>query len=132
MRRVAQKYFEEGKSAREVGRILKLAPSTAVKWRRRFLEEGSIKTRKIGGTRQKKIRGDHEIWLRERVSKGPFTLRGLAKELAERGLKVDQATVLKFLRAEGLSYKKTADRNRARPARRRPQTPSLDQARPTT
>jgi hypothetical protein len=36
-----------------------------------------------------------------------FTLRGLQAELAERGVKVDYRTVWNFVRAEGLSFKKS-------------------------
>jgi transposase len=44
-------------------------------------------------------------WLLERTGKG-FTLRGVVAELAERGVKVDYVQVLRFVHAEGLSFKK--------------------------
>jgi len=65
-----------------------------------------VAARKIGGYRPKFIRGEYEVFLRERIQKGDFTLRGLVAELAERGLKVDYRTMWEFLHAEKLSYKK--------------------------
>jgi len=46
-------------------------------------------------------------WLRERCRSGPFTTRGLAAELLARGIKTDRRARLVFVRAEGLSLKKT-------------------------
>jgi putative transposase len=41
-----------------------------------------------------------------RVREGGFTLRGLVRELAEHGLKVDYRSVWNFVHAERLSFKK--------------------------
>jgi transposase len=50
----------------------------------------------------------HRDWLLSRMADGrDFTLRGLQAELAERGVKVDYRTVWNFVRAEGLSFKKS-------------------------
>ena len=65
---------------------------------------------KIGGHVPPKIRGDQAEWLRRRMASGPFTLRGLVAELAERGLKVDDHTMWDFAHAEGLSFKKNRTR----------------------
>jgi len=43
------------------------------------------------------LSGDVAVWLRERIHAGRFTPRGLAAELAERGIKTDR-------RAFGLSF----------------------------
>ncbi len=51
--------------------------------------------------------GEHAECLRARVAEGPFTTRGLTAELAARGIKTDWLAVWVFLRAEGLSFKKT-------------------------
>jgi putative transposase len=55
--------------------------------------------------RPKKIAGPHRDWLMQRCRKD-FTVRGLAAELAERGLKVDYRTMWEFVHAEKLSYKR--------------------------
>jgi hypothetical protein len=46
-------------------------------------------------------------WLRDRCRSGPFTTRGSTAELAARGIKTDRRAVWVFVRAEGLSFKKT-------------------------
>ena len=59
----------------------------------------------MGGHRPRRIIGEHEVWLRGRITSAAFTLRGLVAELAERGLKVDYKTVWTFVHAAGLSRK---------------------------
>ncbi len=78
-----------------------------MKWFKRLRETGSAAPGRIGGYVTPKIAGAHREWLVERTRAGPFTLRGLVTELAERGLKVDYRTMWKFVRREGLSFKKT-------------------------
>ena len=63
--------------------------STVINWVRRFQDTGSVAPGQMGGHKPKAIRGEHEVFLARRVREGGFTLRGLAAELAERGLKVD-------------------------------------------
>jgi transposase len=60
----------------------------------------------MGGRRPKAISGEHREWLLQRVKDGGFTLRGLAAEFAERGLKLDYRSVWKFVHTEKLSFKK--------------------------
>jgi hypothetical protein len=49
--------------------------------------------------------GESADCLRERIASGPFTLRGLSAEMAERGIKTHPRAVLVFVHAEGLSFK---------------------------
>ena len=94
--------------------------STAIAWVRRFRERGSVAPGQIGGHKPKAIRGEHELWLRQRIGDGEFTLRGLVGELADRGLKVGYRAVWNFVHAEQLSFKKNRPRQRAGPPRRGP------------
>ena len=58
----------------------------------------------------------------QRCRSGPFTTRGLTAELAARGIKTDRRAVWVFVRAEGLSFKKSvllAEQNRPDIARKR-------------
>ena len=90
---------------------------------RRHRETGSVAAGKIGGYRSKAISGEHRVWALERI-KRDFTLRGLAAELGERGLKVDYRSVWEFVHAERLSFKKSVvagERDRHDVARRRAQ-----------
>jgi transposase len=77
---------------------------------------------KIGGHKNRTPSGAHAEWLRKRIRSGPFTLRKLAAELAERGVKTDVRAVWTFVHAEGLSFKKTmraAEQDRSDVARKR-------------
>lgn len=103
---------DAGETVRMVAAALSIAPSSVVKWTLRRRVTGSARPGKMGGHVPGRIQGAHADWLRERMRTG-FTLRGLATELAERGLKVDHTTVWKFVRREGLSFKKNSAAQRA-------------------
>ena len=102
--------LDAGETVREVADALRVAPSSVVKWSQRRRATGSAAPGQIGGHVPRKIRGEHEVWLRARTTDAAFTLRGLVTELAARGLRVDYRTMWAFVHAEGLSFKK----NRAR------------------
>ena len=87
--------------------------STVINWVRRFQDTGRVAPGQMGGHKPKAIRGEHEVWLQERVRQGDFTLRGLVIELAGRGLKVDYHSVWDFVHAAKLSFKKNRARQRA-------------------
>ena len=70
----------------------------------------------VGGHKPRTLSGEIAIWLGERLASGPFTTRGLARELAERGVKTERRAVWNFVRAQGLSFKKNRIRQRARSA----------------
>jgi putative transposase len=70
----------------------------------------------IGGRKPRTLSGETAAWLRERLRSGPFTTRGLAAELAGRGVKTDRGAVWVFVREEGLTFKKNRVRQRARSA----------------
>lgn len=90
-----------------------VAISTAIGWVRRLRETGSIAPGQMGGHKPKAIRGVHRDWLIGRCKERDFTLRGLVRELAERGLKVDYRSVWEFVHAEKLSFKKNRSGQRA-------------------
>ena len=98
--------LDAGETVREAAAALSVAPSSVVKWSQRLRATGSAAPGKIGGHVPRKIRGEHETWLRARMAEAPFTLRGLVAELAERGLRVDYHTMWNFAHSEGLSFKK--------------------------
>ncbi|MFI4976745.1 MAG: IS630 family transposase [Caulobacterales bacterium] len=96
-----------GETNREIAAALRIAPSCVSKWTRRERETGSLAPAQIGGYKPRTLSGDCAEWLRGRIGSGPFTLRGLAAELAERGIKTHPRAVWVFVHAEGLSFKKT-------------------------
>ena len=68
--------------------------------------DGSLTLAQIGGYKPRTLSGESADWLRARIAAGPFTLRGLSAELAERGIKTHPRAVWVFVHAEGLSFKK--------------------------
>lgn len=95
-----------GETNREIAAALKISPSAVCKWMRRERETGSVAPGRMGGHKPRTLAGENADWLRERIQSGPFTLRGLAAELADRGIKTQPRAVWVFVHAEGLSFKK--------------------------
>jgi putative transposase len=105
-----------GETHREIAAALQISPSCVSKWLRRKRETGSLRPAQIGGYKPRTLSGDIADWLRARIAGGPFTLRGLAAELAERGIKTHPRAVWVFVHAEGLSFKKNPAARGAGPA----------------
>ena len=96
----------KGETNRQIAAALGIAPSCVSKWTKRRVETGSLAPAKIGGSKPRTLSGETAQWLRERLKAGPFTLRGLSAELAERGVKTHPKAVWVFVHAEDLSFKK--------------------------
>lgn len=106
-----------GESARTVAAALKVGVSSVIKWTQRQKRTGNVAAGKMGGHRPYLLSGGHKIWVLERVASDPdVTLRGLAEELAKRGLVIDHATVGRFLHREKQSFKKNRACRRTEPA----------------
>ena len=69
--------LDAGETVRVVAAALSVAPSSVVKWSQRRRLVGSAAPGKIGGHVPRKIKGEHETWLRARMADAPFTPRGL-------------------------------------------------------
>ena len=106
---------EAGETVRSIAGALRISASCVSKWMNLRRETGSVAPGQIGGHKKRVLSGVNAEWLRERFRSGPFTLRDLTEELAARGIKRDVRAVWVFVRAEGLSFKKTAAGGRARP-----------------
>ena len=122
--RVVTSVLQGGLSRNKVAAQFAVAVSTVVTWVQRYQETGSVEPGQMGGHKPKAIRGEDEAFLRQRVREA-FTLRGLVRELAERGLKVDYRSVWNFVHAEKLSFKKNRRGQRTRSARRRAPTDAV-------
>ena len=94
-----------GETNREIAAALRISPSCVSKWTKRKRETGSLVSARIGGYKRRTLAGESADCLRERIASGPFTLRGLSAEMAERGIKTHPRAVLVFVHAEGLSFK---------------------------
>jgi putative transposase len=105
-KRVVEAVERDGLSCNRAATRYAIAISTAIDWVNRYRRTGSLAPGQIGGHRPKKLVGKYRDWLLRRCQRGNFTLNGLVRELAERGLSVDYRVVWTFVHAEGLSYKK--------------------------
>jgi putative transposase len=101
-----------GETNRVIAAALQISPSCVSKWTKRQRETGSFSPAQVGGYKPRMLSGDCAQWLRDRIASGPFTLRGLAAELAERGIKSHPRAVWVFVHAEGLSFKKNRSAGR--------------------
>jgi putative transposase len=76
---------EAGETNREIAAALRISPSCVSKWTKRKRETGSLAPAQIGGYKPRTLPGESADWLRAHIVAGPFTLRTLSAELAERG-----------------------------------------------
>jgi transposase len=117
LRKRVEAAIEGGMSRNRAAKQFGVAISTAIGWMHRLEETGSVEPGQMGGHKPKAISGDHAVWLSQRIRDGDFTIRGLAAELAGRGLKVDYHSVWDFVHAEKLSFKKKRGGWRTRSSR---------------
>lgn len=100
-----------GETCRVVATRFGVSVASVVRWSQRYRETGSVAPGKMGGHRRWVLE-PHRDFIVERLRQTPhLTLHGLKDELAARGVVVSHDAVWRFLRREGLSFKK-------KPARR--------------
>jgi len=116
--RIVRAVTAEGMSCHAAAARFGVAPSSAIKWMRRYRDTGSVAPGRMGGRRTNILSGATRDWLLERMARD-FTLRGLVVELADRGVKVDYVQVWRFAHAEGLSFEKKRAACRTAPPRDR-------------
>ena len=118
---------EGGQSRRSVARLFRLGDATVIRWAKRHIVSGSVAAKPMGGARHD-VLGAERVWLRARMAAVPdLTIRALRAELqAERGLRVSYDAVWRFLRAEGLTFKKKSAGRRAGAPRRGTQARTLE------
>ena len=100
--------ISSGESSRSIAERFGLAPSTVIKWAKRLRETGSVAPAKFGGHMTCRLDA-HRDFVCSQVEAVPhLTLHGLKDLLAERGVRVSHDTVWRFLRRQGLSFKKNS------------------------
>lgn len=110
LRRRVASALGEGETCRAIAERFEVAPSTVVKWAKRLRETGSIRPAKFGGHLKCRLE-PHRDFVVEAIETTPhLTLHRLKDLLAERGVIVSHDTVWRFLRREGLSFKKNTSR----------------------
>ncbi len=97
---------EAGESTRFVAKRFGIAVSTVVKWHQRWRETGSVAPAKMGGHRPFILDAHNDFIVEEINRTSHLTLSKLQDLLAKRGVKVSHDTVWRFLRREGLTFKK--------------------------
>jgi transposase len=110
--RVAR-YVLAGHSRRQAASVFNISVSSAVRYVAQYLASGTVVPKRQGGDRRSKL-GDHRAYVLLRVKQVPdISLADLTKELAERGVQIHLSNLARFLRAQGLTYKKNFGRFRA-------------------
>lgn len=103
--RVVAAMVAEG-NCRAVAARFGVAPSSVIKWTKRFRETGDVRAGMRGGHRRPQLECEREF-IEHRVGQCPhLTVRSLRDELAARGVEVSHDTVWRFLRQLDLSHKK--------------------------
>lgn len=105
-----QEYVEEGLSGRAAAVRLKLSPATGVRWLRRIRDTGTSKASVQGRPKGHGKLAPHQGFLEELVAQdGDITLPELAGALeAATGVIAHSASIGRFLRKLGYTYKKVA------------------------
>jgi transposase len=117
-----------GQTCRAVASNFDVAVSTVVKWVGRVRRTGSVAPGKMGGHRPYILEPERD-WLLARLEQKPdLTLHALGAELIDRGVSVSCDTLWRFLKREGISFKKNAARRRTGSARRGPTAPTVEGA----
>lgn len=103
----AMERLGSGQTTYEVAAALKVAVSSVIKWADRKRRLGSAAPGRMGGHKPYRISGDHRSLVLDAVERNPHvTLHQLAALLKARGLAVHPASVGRFLKREGKSFKK--------------------------
>ncbi len=104
-----------GQSCRTVAGLFAVSVASVVKWSQRARATGSPAARAMGGKRPYLLAGERD-WLLARLAEKPdLTLHALLAEMRARGVAVSCDTLWRFLRREGISFKKNRLRNRTGP-----------------
>ena len=105
-----------GRTVREVAATFGVAVSSVVKWSQRYRSTGSVAPSPMGGNRPFILLGERDWILGRLADKPDLTLQALLGELHGRGARASYGSLWRFLKAEGISFKKKPARERARPA----------------
>ena len=105
-----------GRSCRETSALFGVSVASAVKWSQRLRATGSAAAKPMGHKPGRALVAEKDFIV-ERL-KADVTLRGLVRELAERGVATSYIWLWGVVHDEGLSFKKKPVRIRAGAARR--------------
>ena len=105
-----------GQPCRAVAELFDVSVASVVKWSQRARASGSAAAKPMGGKRPYLLENERN-WLLSRLCEKPdLTLHALLAELSDRGVEVSCDTLWRFLKREGISFKKNRVRDRAKPS----------------
>lgn len=108
-----------GMSRRQAAARFKVSAASAVRWVALEAQTGGIDPRPRGGKPRSPLE-PHAAWLLElNAAEGDLTLAEIVRRLGEElGVVVTEASVRRFFKRHGVTYKKNSARQRADAARR--------------
>jgi transposase len=107
---------QSGQSCRAAAALFDVSVASVVKWSQLLRATGSAAPKPMGGRRPYLLEAERD-WLLARLAEKPdLTLHALLAELTERDVVVSCDTLWRFLKREGISFKKNRLRHRAEPA----------------
>jgi transposase len=117
LRARAVSIVEDGESAREAARVLKIGASTAIRWIERWTTTGSVEAKPGTGHSRSPLK-QHEQWLLELVAEEPdLTLHEIRARLrSEKKIKVAISSIWGFYDRHNITFKKNSPRRRAGPS----------------
>lgn len=117
----------EGATTREAAKRFGVSVATAVRIGQMARSGNGLAPRWMGGTRKPILRDAAADLVRELLAmKSDWTVRALSAELRARGVEVCPDSVWRFLRREGLSFKKNSGGQRAAASEGGEVPPSLE------
>lgn len=121
--RVISAVERDGLTCRQAARRFDVSVSSAIKWVRRYRDTGARTPVGTGGHRCSMVKPERDWILALVAREKELTLAALsARLLAERGVRADAPMLSRFLKSEGISFKKTvlpSEQDRRDVARRR-------------
>lgn len=106
--RVIAAVEEEGLSRHEAARRFRISASCAIKWLQHYRKTGGKTARAMGGDRRSVLPPHRDFIAAIIEAKSEITLLGLSERLvAEKGVRADASMLWRFMKAEGLSFKKS-------------------------
>lgn len=118
---------ESGRTCRDVAASFGVSVSSVVKWSLKARRTGSVAPGRMGGHRPFLLEAEKDWLLWRFAGKPDVTLAAVLGELKERGVHVGLTTLWRFLKRQGISYKKNRVRRRTGSPGRGPQACPMEE-----
>ena len=116
---------EAGVSRREAADCFGISVSSAIRWLREWFDGGRAAAKPRGGSCSPLE--EHATWLLALIEEEPdLTLEEVVAAMDKRGIEGSRTAVWRFFQRHDVSFKKKPIRQRTKPRRCGPRTPTLD------